>query len=190
VCLAICNLLYVYTYLYSYTMLLYANIFIAVGIFFSGSMTVMEWKKSERGRKLGEDLFLSKFGVKPDKVKVLSTFTYKYDHLKGISKNSVRIKFWSQEKVYKGVVDIENKRLYIKEPVLLLMFTGDVIPVWKDVTAVHRNGMPKRVVFNDADERPRGMDYLDEEGTLKKGSWRRYKGREVYWFPEKQVWEP
>jgi hypothetical protein len=135
------------------------------------------------GRKLGEDLFLSKFGVELDEVKVLSTFIHKHNHLKkGISKNSVWIKFWSQKKVYKGIVDIENEMLYIKEPIPLTMHTGELIPVWKDVTAVHRNGLPKKEVFHDADERPRGVVYLDKEGCLKRGSWRRYKGIEVYCF--------
>lgn len=189
--LAISNLLYAYRYLYSDTWLLYSGVFVAAGMFFCSAMIVREWIKLEKGRKIGEDLFLSQFGVRPDEVKVLSAFTYKYDRLThGISTHSVRIKFQSQGKVYKAIVDIENKKLYIKEPVFLPVHTADVIPVWKDVTRIHRNGMAKTVVFYDADERPRGENHLDEEGNLRKGSWRRYKGTEVYWFPKKQVWEP
>ena len=189
VVLAILNLLY--AYLHSFAKLLYPNVFVMVGIFFFAVMTVLEWAKREKGLKLGEKLFLSKFGVKPDKTKILLAFTYKYDHLHyNISTKSLQIKFWSQGQVYKGIVDIENERLLIKEPVLLTVHTGDVIPVWKDVTKVHRNGKPKAVVFRDDAEQLRGIDYLDEEGILKRGSLRRYKSIEVYWFPEKEVWEP
>ena len=34
------------------------------------------------------------------------------------------------------------------------------------------------------------VDYLSEDGSLLKGSWRRYKGAEEYWNPKKEVWEP
>ena len=165
--LAISNLLYAYTYLRSDTWLLYSAVFIAAGIFFCSAMIVREWLKLEKGLKISEDLFLSQFGVKPDEVKALSAFTYKYDRLThGISAHSVRMKFRSQGEVYKAIVDIENKKLYIKEPVSLPVHTGDVITVWKDVTKIHSNGMPKTVVFYDADERPHGENHLDEEGNL------------------------
>ena len=165
-------------------------VLIAVVTLLSAAMTFQEWIRFERGRKLGEYLFLSKFGIAPDKVKVLS-YTYKYDRLThGISIKSVRIKFWAQEKIYKGLVDMENEALYIKEPVLLPVYTDNCIPVWEEVITVHRNGTPSTVEFRDAKEELHGVDYLDDEGILKQFSWKRYKGTEVYWNPVKKVWEP
>jgi hypothetical protein len=171
--------------------LFYANAFVMVGAFFFAVLGVLEWRKCKKSWELGETLFLNKCGAIPDKIKILSVFTYKYDQItQGISSHSVRIKFWSQGKVYKGIIDIKKENLYIKEPMLLPMHTGDSVSVWKDITAVHQNTMPKRVEYRDADENLSGLDYLDEEGNLKKGSLRRYNSKEVYWFPEKEVWEP
>ncbi|MGD2249602.1 MAG: hypothetical protein PVF58_14440 [Candidatus Methanofastidiosia archaeon] len=185
------NFLYSYINLRSYTRFLYVSAFLTIGLFFCAVLEVWEWRKHEKGQKLGETLFLNKVGAIPDKIKVLSLFTYKYDQVtQGISSHSVRIKFWSQNKVYKGIVDIKKEKLYINEPMMLPVYTGDPVLVWKEVISVYKHTVPKKVEYYDADENLCGIDYLDKEGNLKKGSLRRYKGREVYWFPQKGAWEP
>ena len=185
------SFLYTYINLPPYTQLSYVDVFFTSSLFFCAVLEVLEWRKRKKSWELGEHLFLNKCGAVPDKIKVLSLFTFKYDQVtQGISSHSVQIKFSSQKKVYKGIVDVKKEKLYIKEPMLLPVYTGDSVRVWKDFTAVHHNKMPKRVEYRDADEQLCGIDYLDEKGNLKKGSLRRYNSREVYWFPEKQVWEP
>jgi hypothetical protein len=171
--------------------LLYTNAFIMIGVFFFAVLEGLAWKKIKKGWELGETLFLNEVGAIPDKIEVLSAFTYKYDQItKGISSHSVRIKFWSQERVYKGIIDIKKEKLYIKEPMMLPVYTGDPVLVWKEVISVYKNILPKKVEYYDADENLCGIDHFDKEGNLKKGSLRRYKGREVYWFPQKGAWEP
>lgn len=150
-----------------------------------------ERRTFKENRKLGETLFLREFGVKPDKVEpLLLPPVSKYRLKEGISKKSFYIKFLSQGKVLKGVIDKENQVLYMEEPVLLPVYADDTVSAWKYVVKIHSNGKPKKVVYYDENEQLCGEEYLDENGVLKRASWRRLKGIEVYWNPKKQVWEP
>ena len=141
---------------------------------------------------MGKTLFLREFGVNPDKVEPLPLLPVsKYCRLKeGISKKSFHIKFLSQGKIHKGVIDTEDQVLHMKEPVLLPVYDDNVVSAWKYVVKMHRNGKPKKTVYYDENEKLCGEEYSDETGVLKRGSWRRSKGIEVYWNPRKQVWEP
>ena len=107
----------------------------------------------------------------------------------GITGTPIPVKFRYGSDVYKGIVDAANESLYIKEPVLLPVYSEELIPVWKDVTNVHKNGLPKKVEFYDSGELLHRVDYLDERGNLVKESWRRNKGTVEYWDQKKQVWE-
>jgi hypothetical protein len=81
---------------------------------------------------MGETLFLKKFGVKADKAEplpLLPVSTY-YRLQEGLSKKSFHIKFRSQGKGYKGILDKEPQELYIQEPVLLPVYGDDLVPVW------------------------------------------------------------
>ena len=151
-----------------------------------------ERRTFKENRKLGETLFLREFGVEADKVEPLPLLPVsKYYHIKeGISKKSFYIKFWSQKKVLKGVIDRENQTLHMREPVLLPVYDDNVVSAWEYVVKMHRNGKPKKTLYYDENEQLCGEEYSDENGVLKRGSWRRLKGIEVYWNPRKQVWEP
>jgi hypothetical protein len=146
------------------------------------------WTKNKKCTTLGENLFQSKFGITPDKIRILSRI-HKYDQLEyGISTNSAWIEFLSQERVYRGIVDMENETLHIEEPILVPVYSDEVLPAWKVVTEVYRNGSPKTVELRGTNRQLYGVYYLDEEGALKRRSWRKYKGVEEYWNPETQRW--
>jgi hypothetical protein len=146
------------------------------------------WNKAEKCTTLAEDLFQSEFGMKPDKMKIVSRI-HKYDQLEyGISTNSAWIEFLSRGTVYRGIVDMENEILHIEEPVLLPVCSDEVLPAWKVVTGVYRKGSPKTVELHGTNQQLYGVYYLDEEGAFKRRSWRKYKGTEEYWNPENQRW--
>ena len=79
--------------------------------------------------------------------------------------------------------------MHLKEPSSLSV-DADSVSVWKYAVKIHSNGKPKTTIYYDENEQLCGKEYLDEKGALKRGSWRRSKGIEVYWNPGKQVWEP
>lgn len=141
-------------------------------------------------KELGETLFLSQYGVNPEKCIVLSLklSTYDLQNL-GISKKSAYIKFLSRGKTYKGIIDLQNKALYMQEPVYLPVFEGNLLPLWRRVTKIHTNGNPKKIEFYDDTETPHRFDCLDDRGELVEGSWRRQKGIEEHWNPKKRTWE-
>ena len=148
-------------------------------------------KKLEKVKKLAEKLFLLNIGKRADRVELILRPTPTYDRLnQGFSDKTTQVKFWLEDEISKGIVDIKYEVLYMKEPVILPVYAGELIPVWKEVTKMHKNGMPKKVEFYDSTELPHRMDYLDEKGDLKKGSWRRAEGIVEYWNPKAQVWEP
>jgi hypothetical protein len=138
-----------------------------------------------------ETLFLENFGEKADKVEVIGRSMSKHDSLlHGIFDGSAQVKFWFKGEVHKGIVDTKKRFLYMKEPILMPIYAGEVVPVWKDVTQMHGNRMPKKVEFYDSTELLHRVDILDEKGTLLNGSWRRREDIVEYWNPKKQVWEP
>ncbi len=154
-------------------------------------LILAEEKKIEKHTKLAEDLFMRTFGKKADKAEPILRKTCTLDTLAQIlSDETMRAKFRSGKKVYKGTVDVKNEVLYMEEPELAPVYADESIPLWKEVSKLHKNGMPKKVEYYDGNEFPHGEEYLDENGALKKGSWRRHKGREEYWNPKKQEWEP
>jgi hypothetical protein len=158
---------------------------------FTAIFTFFNWYKLEKVCKLSENLFYSKFGIKPDKIKLLSGYIYKFDHLKhGIPTNSVRMKFWSHGTIHKGIVDLENEALHMKKPVLIPVYDDTPIPVWKAVTRLYSNGKSKEIEYYDATENLQSVEYLDKDGTLKNRSWRKYKGVELNWNSKKEIWEP
>lgn len=114
-----------------------------------------------------------------------------YDRLnRGFSDKTASARFWVGDRILRGILDIEHKVLYLKEPVMMSVYRGESIPVWEEVTEVHKNGMPKKVEFYDEINIPHRMDYLDEKGNIRKGSWRRVEGVVEYWNSKAQVWEP
>lgn len=164
-----------------------AVIFGAVNLY----LVLAQQKEIEKRTKLAEDLFIRTFGKKADKVEPILREICTLGPLAQIlSDKTMRAKFRSGKKVYKGTVDVKNEVLHIEEPELVPVYADESIPLWKEVSKLHKNGTPKKVEYYDGNEFPLGEEYFDENGGLKKGSWRRYKGREEYWNPEKQEWEP
>lgn len=148
-------------------------------------------KELENYQKLGERLFLQNFGMEADKTELIQRPVSTYDRLQhGIFGKGVQMKFRSQGKVYKGIVDSETETLHMKEPLFLPVYTDGSISIWKETPQKYGSGMPKKVEYYDCDELLQRIEYLDENGQLKKGSWRRYEGREEYWNPKKEEWEP
>lgn len=169
--------------------------YIFFGVLAVGIVSILLERKSrkelESFRTLGETLFSAQYGIKADKTELIYRSVSEYDRLQyGVSGRGVQVKFWSQRKVYKGVIDTENQTLYMREPVLFPVYAGDPIPLWKETSNMHGNGMPKKVEFYDSTEFLHRVDYLDEKGVLTKGSWRRLKDAVAYWNPKKQIWEP
>jgi hypothetical protein len=147
-------------------------------------------KNIEEGKKKAENLFYVTTGKKADRSETIIRPTPRYDCLnQGITGETFQVKFWAEHKAYKGIMDMTNSALYMREPELLPVYKGESTTVWKEVATMHKNGMPKKVVFYDNKELPHRTDYLDEKGTLKKGSWRRREGIEEYWNPKTHVWE-
>jgi hypothetical protein len=145
----------------------------------------------EKCRRVGEPLFTQQFGAKPDRVECIQTPPGKYDCLEfGITGRALQIGFWLNGKALKGIIDIDNEVLYMKPLVWMPVYTEDLTAAWRNTPEMHRNGMPKKVEFRDGNEIPQRVDYLDQKGSLAKGTWRRYKGCEQYWNPEKETWEP
>ena len=169
--------------------------YIFFGVLAAGIVSYLLEQKSrkelESSRTLGETLFSAQCGIKADKTELIYRSVSEYDRLQyGVSGKGVQVKFWSQGKVYKGIIDTENQTLHMKEPVLFPVYAGDPIPLWKETVNIYGNGMPKKVEFYDSTEFLHRVDYLDEKGVLTKGSWRRLKDIEAYWNPKKEVWEP
>lgn len=148
-------------------------------------------REVKKHTRLAEELFLHHFGKKADKTEIILRHTYRVGPLKRLLSDKTEwAKFWSQNKVYKGTVDVENQVLYIEEPEFVPVYADESVPLWKEVTRVYSNGMPKKVEFYDDTEFPHREEYLDKSGALKSGSWRRLKGSMEYWNPKKQIWEP
>lgn len=139
----------------------------------------------EKYHQLGERLFTQRFGVKPDKSEKIQRRLSKVDRLEAeASSRAVWMKFWLEGEVYKGIVDLQKKVLYMTSPMFLPAYAGVSIPVWKETTETHRDGMPKKVGFYNSTELPHREDYLDKKGNLTKDSWRRREGVEEYWNPK------
>lgn len=148
-------------------------------------------KQLEEAKKLAEELFPLSSKRKTDKIDILLRPTPTYDRLnRGFSDKTASARFWVGDRILRGILDIEHKVLYLKEPVMMSVYRGESIPVWEEVTEVHKNGMPKKVEFYDEINIPHRMDYLDEKGNIRKGSWRRVEGVVEYWNSKAQVWEP
>jgi len=154
-------------------------------------MNYAEVKEIDKHTKLAEDLFIRNFGKKADKVEPILRKTCRYGPLAQIlSDKTLRVKFWSENTVSKGTVDVKSEVLYLEEPELMPVYADESIPLWKEVSKIYSGGMPKKVEFYDENELVHGQEYLDKNGALKEGSWRRYKGTEEYWDPKKQKWKP
>lgn len=167
------------------------SVFTAFTALSTAILTFFNWHKQEKVYALSENLFFSKFGMKPDKIKHLSGFIYKFDHVtEGIPTNSVRMKFWLHGTIYKGIVDLDNELLHIKEPVFIPVHDETLIPLWKEVTKLHSNGKPKVIEYHDTSENLQCVEYLDDAGAHKNRSWRKYKGMELAWNSRKGIWEP
>ena len=140
---------------------------------------------------MAEELFLLSYGKLPSKAELMMRPTSAYDQLiRGLSSKTAQVKFWVKDEICKGIVDVEKRVLYMKEPIMMPVYPNESIRVWREVTEMHENGMPKKVEFYDKFEIPHRMDYLDDKGILKKGSWRRVEGTVKYWNPKAQMWEP
>ncbi|MBU6996175.1 MAG: hypothetical protein HXS41_00805 [Theionarchaea archaeon] len=145
----------------------------------------------EKCHRIGESLFTQQFGTKPDRVEYIQTPPGKYDCLEvGITGRGLQIGFWLNGKALKGIVDIDEKILYMKPLIWMPVYTHDLMAVWRNTPEMHGNGMPKKVEFRDSNEVLQRIDYLDQKGILKRGTWRRYKGIEQYWNPGNETWEP
>jgi hypothetical protein len=146
--------------------------------------------KQEKYQKLADEILLAYFGKKADKIEVSSKPITNHDRIEyGIIGDTFRVKFWLEGKVHKGIIDKKSKILYLKEFELMPVCVGEDVPVWKEVTKMYRSGMPQKIEFYDDYDLLHRVDYLDEKGTLGRGSWRRREGIEEYWNPETQVWE-
>jgi hypothetical protein len=175
---------------YVYLGITYLNMFIILGGLLNCTWVFYSVKLVEKYYQLGERLFIQQFGVKPDKSEMIQRRLSKVDRLEaGASSKAAWMKFWLEKEVYKGIVDLQKEILYMKSPILLPVYAGVSMPVWKETAGVHRNGMPKKVGFYDSKELPHREDYLDKRGNLTKDSWRRLEGVEEYWNPKKQVYE-
>lgn len=164
-------------------------IFLFILILMNSFLSYKSEKETKKCHEIAEKAVLSKFGSQVT-VEFLARPTSNYDKvLHGITGTPIPVKFRCGPDIYKGIVDAADGSLYIKEPVLLPVYSEELIPVWKDVTNVHKNGLPKRVEFYDSDELLHRVDCLDERGNLVKESWRRNKGTVEYWNQKKQVWE-
>jgi hypothetical protein len=140
---------------------------------------------------LSKKLFYSTFGIKPDTLKILSGYIYPYDHVVlGIPKHSVRMKFWWRGMIYKGILDLENEVLRIKEPLLIPVFDDILIPGWKEITKVYANGTLKEIEFYDDAENLQRAEYLDKDGIRKNRSWKKFKGVELHWNSRNEAWVP
>lgn len=178
------------TIMYVYLGLTYSSIFaILVGLL-NVIWVLYSANLLEKYYQLGERLFIQSFGVNPDKSEMIQRPLGEYDRLEvGTSGKAIQMKFWLEGEVHKGIIDVQNSVLYMKSPVPLPVYAGISIPVWKETTEMHGNGMSKKVEFYDSQELPHRVDFLDEKGNLTKGSWRRHEGVEKYWNSRKQIWE-
>lgn len=159
----------------------------AVNIYLNRTRT----KEIEKHTLLAEDLFFRNFGKRADKTEIILRHTFPSDSLKEVVSDKTEwVKFWSDNQVLKGRVDVINQVLYIEEPELTPVYTEGSVPLWKEVTSLYSNGMPRKVEFYDDTEFPHREEYFDKNGALKKGSWRRCKGSMEYWDPKKEAWEP
>lgn len=154
-------------------------------------LSIIRQKEIRKHTQLAERLFLHNFGKEADKTEIILRRTYTVGPLKQLLSDKIEwVKFWSENKVYKGTLDVKNQALYMDEPVLTPVYADKSEPLWKEISKTYGNGTPKKVEFYDGTEFPHGEEYLDDEGALKSGSWRRYKGNMEYWNPKKHVWEP
>lgn len=65
--------------------------------------------------KLIKKLFFINFGVKAEKVKIISENPSTYDLLQyGITSKAIQVKIWSEKKVFKGFFETENKKLHLR----------------------------------------------------------------------------
>lgn len=175
---------------YVYLGITYLNIFIILVGLLNCAWVFYSVILVEKYYQLGERLFIQRFGVKPDKSEMIQRRLSKVDRSEaGASSKAAWMKFWREGEVYKGIVDLQNEVLYMKSPILLPVYAGVSMPVWKETTEVYRDGTPKKVEFYDSKELPHREDYLDKRGNLTKDSWRRREGVEEYWNPKKQIWE-
>lgn len=165
-----------------------------VSIFFSlfSAITIFYmWYKNEQALRLSENLFYWKYGIKPEKMKILTGYIYTYDHLVyGIPKNAIRMKFWWQNTIYKGIVDLENEKLHIKEPLYIPVYDDIPIPVWKEVTKVYTTGIPKEIQFLDAHETLHSVEYFTDDGIRTQLSWKKVRGVELVWNQKEKKWRP
>ncbi|MGD2247641.1 MAG: hypothetical protein PVF58_04485 [Candidatus Methanofastidiosia archaeon] len=151
----------------------------------------IQQKRMKSYLKIGKEQFLLSFGVEPDKVKIITRPLSTYDKkTMGISGKAAQIKFWSNEKIYKAIIDFEYRFLHMKGPVFYPVYNGEDILLWKETPVAHKNGTPKKVEFYDGTELLHRVDYRDSKGNLVKDSWRRHHGTVEFWDPKKQIWVP
>lgn len=140
--------------------------------------------------RLAEESFYTAFGINPDKVEFIFRPPTRHELEEiGISE-AVQIKTWSEGKASKFFLDIEKRLLQARTPILFPVYSEDVIPLWKEVIRTHKQGNPKHLEYYDDNEILQKVDYLSENGSLLKGSWRRHRSAEEYWNTKKKVWEP
>ena len=139
-----------------------------------------------------EEQFSKDFGKKADKVKFIYSNPTPHDLRKyGITGNATEVIIWSSDgEIHKGLYDTDNKRLYVREKILTPVYGNTEIPIWGEITSIHDNGTPKKIMYYDTSGWECRVDYFDEKGDRTVESWRRIHDHIEFWNPDDSKWEP
>jgi hypothetical protein len=170
------------------SIVIYIIVFFYIGAFF---FALHRWENTNKICELGRNLFFSRFGVQPDNVEYLNNKPLEYDRLAfGLYGSVFQLKFFLKGKELRGIINREEQGLYMREPVYMPVYTTESIPVWKEIIEMYGTGIPKKIEYYDDTRALIGVDFLYENGMLKKKSWRRHEGILKRWNMENREWIP